>query len=278
MSPIPVVIGGAVAALVLLLGWQPWRRGGASSSGGTRPRGPLARARAGPVAVLVTLYANASKLSVPPRKYLDWVLLAAILAIGLVGLRGRGQRLAIVLFALGASVLAYFPTHSLHERYWGDARVYWLVGLVLVFVTSFFVAQRALATRRAEGAGALAIAALGAAPALGLSGTGGAALLVAALGGAAMLVTGLALVRRDLRPGDGFAPTFAALHAGLVASGVLYAETPRWSGLALVLAPLWVLLPGGSGRIRSARLALVAATVAIAAWTAKLPPNPYGGY
>jgi hypothetical protein len=106
MSPIPVVIGGAVAALVLLLGWQPWRRAGASSGGaGVRPFGPLASALAGPIAVLVTLYANASKLSVPPRKYLDWVLLAALLAVGLVWLRGSKRRLAIGLFAVGAAVL-----------------------------------------------------------------------------------------------------------------------------------------------------------------------------
>jgi hypothetical protein len=276
MSPIPVVIGGAVAALVLLLGWQPWRRGGGTPAG--RPLGPLASGLAGPVAVLVTLYANASRLWVPPRKYLDWVLLAAILAIGLAELRGRGQRLAIGLFALGAGVLAYFPTRSLHERHWGDARAYWLVGLVLAFVASFLVAQRALATRRADGAAALALAALGSAPALGLSGTGAAALLVASLGGAALLVTGLTLVRRDLRPGDGFAPSFAALHAGLVASGVLYAETPKWSGLALVLAPAFVLLPGSGAPVRLARLALVAATVAIAAWTANAPASPYDGY
>jgi hypothetical protein len=279
MSPVPVVIGGAVAALVLLLGWQPWRRGGASSSGaGARPFGPLASALAGPVAVLVTLYANASKLSLPPRKYLDWVLLAALLSIGLVGLRGRGKRSSIGLFALGAGVLAYFPTRSLHERYWGDERVAWLVGLVLAFVLAFLVAQRALTTRRAEGASALALAALGSAPALGLSGTGSAALLVASLGGVALLVTGLALVRRDLRPWEGFAPTFAALHAGLVASGVLYAETPLWAGLALVLAPAFVLLPGGSVRVRLARLVLVAVTVALAVWSANPPPRPYGGY
>jgi len=276
MSPIPVVIGGTLAALVLLIGWQPWRRGGRPS--GDRPLGPLASALAGPVAVLVTLYANASKLSVPPRKYLDWVLLAALVAVGLVSLRGRRLGLAVGLFALGAGVLAYFPTRSLHERYWGDARVYWLVGLVLAFVASFLVAQRALTARRADGAGALALAALGSAPALGLSGTGSAALLVAALGGAALLVTGFALLRSDLRPWEGFAPTFAALHAGLVASGVLYAETPKWSGLALLLAPLCVLLPGGSVWVRLARLVLVALTVAIAAWTAQAPANPYDGY
>src|SRR5688572_28586904 len=144
MSPTPVVIGGALAALVLLLGWQPWRRGGGSTSGaaGGRLLGPLASALAGPVAVLATLYANASKLSVPPRKYLDWALLGALAAVALFPLRGRRQGLAVALYALGAAALAYFPTRSLHERYWGDDRVLWLVGLVLAFVASFVVAQR----------------------------------------------------------------------------------------------------------------------------------------
>ena len=61
MSPLPVVYGGLAAALLLLLGWQPWRRGS------ERPIGPLASALAGPAAVVTTLYANASRLVWPPR-------------------------------------------------------------------------------------------------------------------------------------------------------------------------------------------------------------------
>lgn len=271
MSPVPVVIGGAVAALVLLLGWQPWRRGG------HRPAGPLASALALPAAVWATLYANASAVAWPPRRYLDWVLLAGVAAVALVGLGRRRSRLAAVLFALGAAVLAYFPTRSLHERYWGDARLLWIAGLTLAFLASFLVARRALSVRGPEGAGALALAALASAPALGLSGTGGGALLVAALGGAAALITGIALLRSDLGPGQGAAPTFAMLHAGLVASGVLYAETPPASGLALVLAPAFVLLPCEGRGARAARFGLVAAAVALAAFAAR-GESVYTGY
>jgi len=272
VSPLPVVQGGIAAALLLLLGWQPWRRGA------DRPIGPLASALAAPAAVLTTLYANASRLGLPPRKYLDWVLLAGLASVLLVALRGRRRGLAFALFAAGAAVLAYVPTGSLHARYWGSMLWYWVAGLTAAFALLHFVAERALAARRADGAAALAIAALGAAPALGLSGTGAGALLVASLGGSAVLVSALALVRRDLAPGSGFAAPFAALFAGLVASGVLYAETPRWSGLALLAAPALVLLPGAGARMRLARLALIAAVVAAAAWLSRggSVPNPYG--
>lgn len=272
MSPTPVLIGVAVAAVLVLLGWQPWRRGS------ERPVGPLASALAAPAAVLGALYANASRLRIPPREFLDWVLLAGIAAVGLVALRGRRARLAAALVALGAAVIAYVPTGPLHARYWGDDAPLWIGALTASFVVGHLTATRALAARKADGAAALAVAALGSAPALGLSGTGAAALLVAALGGAAALIAGLGLVRRDLAPGAGFAAPFAALHTGLVASGVLFAETPPISGLALVLAPLAALLPGGSKRARAARLAAVVVVVAAAAFTARGPANPYAGY
>ncbi|MEZ6017371.1 MAG: hypothetical protein R3F49_19820 [Planctomycetota bacterium] len=272
MSPLPVVIGCAVAAALLLLGWQPWRRGA------ERPVGPLASALAAPVAALVTLYANAGRVALPPRVYLDWVFVLGALAVALVALRDQKPRAALGLFGAGAAFLAVYPTQSLHERYWGDQRVLWMLGLTAALVAAFLIARAALRARRADGAAALSIAALASAPALGLSGTGSGALLVASVGGAAALVAGLGYLRRDLAPWSGFAATFAALHAGIVASGVLYAETPRWSGLALVLAPALVLIPGSSKRLRLARLALVVVAVGIAAWQAKGAPNPYGGY
>lgn len=273
MSPIPVVYGGAVAAVLLLLGWQPWRRAS------ERPIGPLTSALAAPAAALTALYANASSVKWPPREYLDWVFLASALAVGFVAFRGRRAVAAGGLFVLGAAVLAYFPTRSLHVRYWGDDRLLWLGALVGAFTASYWIAGSALHRRaKGDGAAALAIAALGAAPALGLSGTGGAALVAAAVGAAALLVAALGWLRQDLRLGEGLAPPFAALHCGLLASGVLYAETPRWSALALVLAPALVLLPGTRPRARLARLALVLVVVVGAVWTARAPANPYAGY
>ena len=66
------------------------------------------------------------------------------------------------------------------------------------------------------------------------------------------------------------------MFAGLLANGVLYAETPRTAGLLLLTAPLMVLLPGRSLVASVVRLTLVAGCAALAAFLSQVEPNPYG--
>jgi len=265
-------MGCALAAVLLLLGWQPWRRAA------ERPIGPLASALAAPVAALATLYGNAGRLTFPPRQYLDWVLLAGFAAVPLIALRGGRRALSLGLFAAGAAALAYFPTASLRARYWGDDRWLWMAALVGVFTALYWVAQRTFASRGPDAPAAFGLVALAAAPTLGFSGTGLAALLVASVGGTALLVAALSLWRRDLRPSEGLAGPLAVLLAGLVTSGVLFAETPRTCGLVLLAAPLAMLVPASGARARLARMAAVLAAAGWAAYTvhSQAAANPYG--
>jgi hypothetical protein len=185
---------------------------------------------------------------------------------------------------LVSAVLFAVPTESLHERYW-DGRVVLYVSVLTIAVAGNFSARVAAAAlgRSTEMLLASAIAMLAAAPALGLSGTGTSALLVAAVSSSAGLFGLYLVARRDARESSGAldrasAAPQAILFGGLLANGVLYAETPKVAGAMLIAAPLVALVPGKGLPAAVVRLVIVVGIAATATWLSKGEPDPYGAY
>lgn len=281
MDPVPVLVGAAVALALIVLGVRLRGEGGRAFAGA----GVIALAPV--IAVFTTLFVAGQSIDVPPHQFLDWVLLAGVVAvpIGLLAARGGVASLAAVgLVAVLAAVLFAVPTESLHERYWdGDVVLY--VSILMAAVVGSFGARIAGAAlgRSTEMLLASAIAMLAAAPALGLSGTGTSALLVAAVSSSAGLFGLYLVARKDVRetasPLDRtMAAPQAILFGGLLANGVLYAETPKAAGAMLIAAPLVALVPGKGLPASIVRLVIVVGITASAAWLSKGEPDPYAGY
>lgn len=236
-------------------------------------------------ACLTTLVVFGRGLSFLPKDFLDSVLVvgAAAVPLGvLVGLGGVGALLG-ALGAGGLGVWLYLGrTESLHERYWGGAVTEHVA--VLLGATMLAVAVRWAGTARSrvtESSLGFALAAVLAAPALGWSGTLVSALLAATISASSGLPGLLLLLRPGLR--EGYAPLYRAaalpqvlLLAGFLANGALYAETPPWAALTLLLAPIICLLPGASLRSAVLRLLVVTLACSAAAWWSRGEPNPYG--
>jgi len=279
IDPTPVLVASAVVLAVLAA---------ALATRGDSGRGPLALALAAlapPAAAFTTLAVFGRATSFPPKDFLDSVLAAGVVAVPLglmVGLGGWRALLGLV-GAVGLSVWLFLTrTESLHERYWGGE----VAGHVTVLVggTALALLARWAAPTRdrvTECSLGFALAAVLAAPALGWSGTLVSALLAATISASSGLPGLLLLVRPTLRVG--YAPLFRAaalpqvlLLAGVLANGALYAETPAWAALTLLLAPLVCLLPGGGVRFAVLRLVAVTGACAAAAWLSQGEPNPYG--
>ena len=241
------------------------------------------------LAVGVTHHLQGKDFVFPPKEFMDAALLGGAAAIPLALLAGfhrrRSQWIAFVAFGAGAIALFYLSTKSLHERYWDGQvllHVAILAGAAVIAYGGRLVAEAQ--GRTVEAALAAALATLGAAIALGES-TGITAMDMTALSSSAGLF-GLMLVaqlkfrpedKRALAPvGRAAATTQAALFAGLLGNGVLYAETPQKAGLLLLAAPLAVLLPGRSFPASILRLTLVAGLAVYAVIISQVAPNPYG--
>ncbi len=281
---ITAILAGAAVALLLWI-VAVWIRGSEGRSVGSVTLAALIPL----LAVATTHWRQGASFAYPPKEFMDAALLAGAVAVPLALLAGfhrrRTQWIALLAFAAGAVALFYLSTKSLHERYW-DGRVLLhvacLAGAVVVAYGGRLVAEAQ--GRTIEAALAVALATLGAAMALGES-TGVTAMDATALSSSAGLF-GLMLValakfrpddKRPLAPiGRAAATTQAALFAGLLGNGVLYAETPQRAGLLLIAAPLLVLLPGRSLLASIIRLTLVAGIAALAAFLSQAEPNPYG--
>lgn len=283
MDPIPPTLGTAAGFVVLLLAHL--LRG----QDGRRHVALLLAAAAAPVALFTANGLAGGEFSLPPTDFRGWTLALALgsLLLGWVAAQGR----AAAALAAGASLaaLAYLflvPTESLHERYWDGQVALYAGSLAGVSAATLLLRYEQVRRERVgEGLLAFAIAGVAAAPTLGFTGTGvGAALAGAVAGGAGLL--GLLTTflgdrwRLNLGPlGMALGTSQALVMAGVLATGVLYAETPKESGLALALAPLLTLLPGRGLKGTLLRLTLVAAVAAAPAIHAYLnqpPPNPYG--
>ncbi|MEM6674864.1 MAG: hypothetical protein AAF726_18595 [Planctomycetota bacterium] len=279
MSPVPVLVGVAVGLVLFALGLA--LRG----EDGRRPLAHLLAAVAPVAAVLAAHQALGKSFPAPPTEFLDWVLLAgaAVIPVGVIA--GRGGALSVisvVLLAAVAGALFFFPTETLHERYWnGEVALYVgvLAGAATLAFTGRLIADAQ--DRTVEAALATGLAAVAAALALGLSGTSVGAQLVASLASTAGLFGVALLAAASLR--ENAAPVSRAmaapqslLFAGLLATGVLYASTPRHAGAMLLLAPLATILPGRGLVASIVRLVLVAAVSGAAAWLSRSEPNPYG--
>ncbi len=279
IDPTPVLVASAL--IIALLAAALAVRG---ESGRGVPA--LALAALAPLAAaLTTLAVFGRAVSVPPKDFLDGVVLVGAAAVPLGVLIGLGGVRCILGLAGGGgpSVWLFLSrTSSLHERYW-DGAVTQPVA-VLVGATAFALAARWAAPARGrttECSLGFALAAVLAAPALGWSGTLVSALLAATVSASSGL-PGLLLL---LRPGldAGYAPLHRSaalpqvlLLAGVLANGALYAETPAWSALTLLLAPALCLLPGSGLRFAALRLIVVTGACAGAAWLSRGEPNPYG--
>ena len=283
MNITAILAGAAVALLLWILALRirgPEGRG----------VGAVALAAAIPLlAVATTHHLQGASFGYPPKEFMHAALLAGVGAVPLALLAGfhvrRSQWVAFAGFALGAVALFLLSTKSLHERYW-DGRVFLYVaclsGAAVIAYGGRLIAESQ--GRTAEAALATGLATLGAAMALGQS-TGVSAMDAAALSSSAglfgLMLVGLAFFgSEELRPftpvGRAAATSQVALFAGLLANGVLYAETPRTAGLLLLTAPLVVLLPGRSLVASVVRLTLVAGCAALAAFLSQVEPNPYG--
>ncbi|MGB0333476.1 MAG: hypothetical protein ACPGPE_16835, partial [Planctomycetota bacterium] len=276
-TPVLVATGLILALLAAALGLR---------GQGRRAWVSLSLAALAPIAAcLTTLVVFGRSLAFPPKVFLDSVLVvgAAGVPLGvLVGLGGVRARLG-VLGAGGLGVWLYLGrTASLHERYWDGAvteHVAVLLGATLLAVAVRWVG--AARSRMTESSLGFALAAVLAAPALGWSGTLVSALLAATISASSGLPGLLLLLRPGLR--EGYSPLYRAaalpqvlLLAGVLANGALYAETPPWAALSLLLAPLICLLPGSSVRFAVLRLLVLTAACGAAAWLSRGEPNPYG--
>lgn len=276
-TPVLVASGLLLALLAAALGLR---------GDGRREWPPLSLAALAPIAAcLTTLLVFGRSLAFPPKVFLDCVLVVGAAAVPLGVLFGLGGIRAL-LGALGAGGLGLWlflsRTESLHERYWGSAVTEHVA--VLLGATMLALAVRWAGTARSrvtESSLGFALAAVLAAPALGWSGTLVSALLAATISASSGLPGLVLLLRPGLR--DGYAPLYRAaalpqvlLLAGVLANGALYAETPPWAALTLLLAPLVCLLPGAGVWLAVLRLLLVTVACGAAAWFSRGEPNPYG--
>lgn len=279
MDPQPVIIGAIVGcALVALAVVLRGDRGRSTVAAVLAALAPVA-------AVLSTLYAGGQTLDVPPEQFLDWVLLAGVAAfpIGIIASKGGTSSItAVVAFAVIAGLLYTLPTESLHDRFWAGKVLLW-AGALSILATACFVGRMAAEAtgRGAEIALTTGMATLAASFAIGWSGSGTTALLVASMGSTAglfgLMLAGMASLRPDAPPiGRALAAPQQILFAGLLANGVLYASTPRHVGAMLLVAPMVSIVPGKGSKAVVARLIVVALVVAAAAWMCKTEPNPYG--
>jgi hypothetical protein len=279
IDPKPVLIASALIIALLVA---------ALATRGSHGRGALAlsfAALAPVAAALTTLAVFGRAICFPPKDFLDGVVLVGVAGVPLgvlIGLGGARAMLGVV-GAGGLSVWLFLGrTSSLHERYWDGAVTQHVA--VLIGATALALAVRWAAPLRARttecGLG-FALAAVLAAPALGWSGTLVSALLAATVSASSGL-PGLLLL---LRPGleAGYAPLHRSaalpqvlLFAGVLANGALYAETPAWSALTLLLAPAVCLLPGPGLGFAALRLMVVTGACGTAAWLSRGEPNPYG--
>lgn len=276
-TPVLVASGLILALLAAALGLR---------GDGRRASVSLSLAALAPMAAcLTTLVVFGRGLSFLPKDFLDSVLVVGAAAVPLGVLVGLGGFRALlgVLGAGGLEVWLYLGrTASLHERYWGGAVTEHVA--VLLGATMLAVAVRWAGTARSrvtESSLGFALAAVLAAPALGWSGTLVSALLAATISASSGLPGLLLLLRPGLR--EGYAPLYRAaalpqvlLLAGFLANGALYAETPPWAALTLLLAPIICLLPGSSLRSAVLRLLVVTLACSAAAWWSRGEPNPYG--
>ncbi|MEM9382423.1 MAG: hypothetical protein AAGB93_20895 [Planctomycetota bacterium] len=281
MDPTPALIGSAVA-LVLILAGAALR-----GPGGRGIPGAVVLGLAPVAAVLATLYASGEVVGFPPARFRDWALLVGVVAWPLGALSSRGGWSSVVALAgvLGIAIYLYaVPTESLHDRDWSGNVTTWVAVLSAATMVAYGVRIAAAGTGRSMDANlATGIVALAAAPALGWTGTGVTAFLVAAVSASAGLFGLYQFARRSTR--SEFAPLDLAaaapqvvLLSGMLAIGVLYSETPRLAAGMLFGAPLAVLLPGKGLKGTIVRLVIVAAISGAAVWMCRPEPNPYAGY
>jgi len=276
-TPVLVASGLILALLAAALGLR---------GDGRRAWLSLSLAALAPIAAcLTTLLVFGRSLAFPPKVFLDSVLVVGAAAVPLGVLVGLGGARALlgVLGAGGLGVWLYLGrTASLHERYWDGAvteHVAVLLGATMLAVAVRWVG--AARSRVTESSLGFALAAVLAAPALGWSGTLVSALLAATISASSGLPGLLLLLRPGLR--EGYSPLYRAaalpqalLLAGVLANGALYAETPPWAALTLLLAPLICLLPGSSVRFAVLRLLVLTVACGAAAWLSRGESNPYG--
>ncbi len=282
MDPIPPSAGAALG-FVLLVGSALCR----ASSGRSASAAALASASA-VAAVLLATWLSGIRPSFPPVAFRDWAALALLSSVPLAWIASRGRWQACGAIAVLAALLAALfaiPTETLHERYWDGRVAEHVGGMSLVGLVAVLVRWGQSARGRVpEGMLAFALAALAAAPTLGLTGTGVSAALAGALAGAAgtfgLATVAIAPLRSSLGPvGVAAGTTQIVALMGALATGALYAETPLWSAAVLVLAPAATLLPGAGLRGAVIRLALVVGCCAVPAVAASIDqpaPNPYG--
>lgn len=282
MDPIPPSAGAALGFVLLVA--SALCRG---SSGRAASAAVLASASA-LAAVALATWLSGIRPSFPPVAFRDWVSLALWISVPIAWIASRGHWPAGGAIALLAALLAALfaiPTETLHERYWGGRVAEHVGGMSLVGVVAVLVRWGHSARGRVpEGMLAFALAALAAAPTLGLTGTGVSAAVAGALAGAAgifgLATVAIAPLRSSLGPvGVAAGTTQIVALMGALATGALYAETPLWSAALLVLAPAVTLLPGAGVRGAVIRLALVVcccAVPAVAAYVDQPAPNPYG--
>ncbi|MEM1452566.1 MAG: hypothetical protein AAF957_22180 [Planctomycetota bacterium] len=281
MDPTPALIGSAVALVLILVGVA--LRG----EGGRGIPGAVALGLAPVAAVLATLYASGEEVAVPPARFRDWALLAGVVAwpLGVLSSRGRWASVGALAGVLAVAVVLYaVPTESLHERDWAGKVNVWVAVLSVATMVGYGVRIAAAGTDRSMDANlATGIVALAAAPALGWTGTGVTAFLVAGVSASAGLFGLVQFARRSIR--SDFAPLDLAVAApqvvllsGMLAIGTVYSETPRLAAAMLFGAPIAVLLPGKGLKATIVRLVLVSAIAGAAVWMCRPEPNPYAGY
>lgn len=283
-DPFPPLAGTAAGTLVVLMGLK--FRG----EDGRGLAGAFLAALAGLCALVVALYASDLAVGLPPKVFRDWTVVAAAVGVLAGTLMGGKPASRVAGLLIGAGALVYLfavPTESLHERYWDGQVALYVGALAGAGILALLVRLGQTAQgRSAEGMLAFAISASMAAPVVGLTGTGVSAGLAGALAGAAgvfglLLAAQPALRERTDGVGRAAAMVQVIALAGVLGTGVLYAETPKWSGAVLLLAPTLTLLPGKSVPASLVRLALVAGAClvpVIAALLDQEPANPYGGY
>lgn len=281
MDPVPAIVGALVALVLSVLALL------LTGAKGARPLGRWVAAVLPMGAVFTALLVVGESVDLPPRAFLDWALLAGVagLVLGLVASVGARQQWLVGLAVAGvAGAVFTLGTESLHERYWGGEVLPWAAALTGTVLANYLARCGAASMGRStEALLATALAALAAAPALGLSGTSVSALLAGALSASAGILgmVGLHLAGfRERIPGlaRATAPGHSLLLGGLMANGVLYAETPRSAGLLILLAPLVTLVPGRGLAMAGIRLVVVVSLVAWAVALSKGEPNPYAGY
>jgi hypothetical protein len=279
-AALAALVPGAVAAVLLAIGYRAWDR----SAGPDRGRPAL------PLALFAAFLAGHVILrgwpTLPPVASTDRlaVALAAVALLAAVGGALRGP-LGLRLTVRGAVSLAvpWFVLGSLVEGAWSTAAAAAWVGGSGAALFAVWTAVDALAPR-APGRSlplALLVASAGLAAALAAAGSALAGQLAGTLAAGLGAVFLLTLRRPDVDLGrDGLAVTLVG-YAGLVLVGHFYADLPLPAAALLFLAPAlpWAAqLPALRGRWLPAtvRVSAVLVPVALALWLALRPPAPGG--